>query len=138
MKKTLLILATISTLFVFSSCDHSRRSYYHEDDMYVYHLVDQEGFGVGDVRYTCDDGYSFDYTTGSGAFYFYDGDDCDIELHLANVDSARDRLYIEDAFGHGARGIEYICDNGDEGYTNRNGRFYFDNIERYDVCTFLL
>ena len=139
MKKYISIITTIVAIFAFSGCDGNHSRYIEDDyDAYAYHLVDQDGYGVADVRYTCDEGRHYDFTSGGGTFYFYDGEDCELELQINEVDSVRDRLYIEDDFGHGVRGIDYSCKNGDEGYTNRNGQFLFDNINRYDLCTLYL
>jgi len=140
MKKIVIFLVTFLALFTFVGCDgydeYSDRGYY--DDENRLYLVDQDGFAVSNIRYTCDDGRAFERTSRDGAFFFFDNEDCELELDIRDVDSRVDSLFIEDNLGEGIEGVKYFCDNGDEGRTDRNGHFYFDNEERNDVCTLLL
>ena len=136
MKKYLPISAILLALFTFVGCDGYRDGYYDGENKLF--IIDQDNRAVSDIRYSCDNGRKYEYTNRDGAFYFYDNEDCALELELKFVDSRIDDLFIEDNYGDGVDGIRYFCDNGDEGRTDRNGHFYFNNRERDDVCTLIL
>jgi len=135
MKKNLIVVFAFIALFIFSGCDGYRDGYYNDENRF--YLIDQDGFSVSGVPYSCDSGRTYEVTNRDGAFYFYDGDNCDLELKIRTVDSRIDKLFIEDSLG-GVEGIRYFCDNGDEGRTDRYGHFYFENRERDDMCTLIL
>jgi hypothetical protein len=136
MKKYLFLLVSVMIVFILSGC----HSTVYSDDERRYHLVDQDKFGVADIKYTCDQ-HTIDYTDSSGGFYFYPGDDCGLKLDIT-VDSMEDELYIENNAGEGINGIYYECESGlfgrTEHYHARDGHFEFDNIDESDVCTFKL
>ena len=137
MKKRFILFITFLAVFTFVGCDGYEDRGYYDDENRLY-LIDQHGFAVSNIRYTCDNGKHFEKTSRNGAFYFFDNEDCDLQLDIRDVDSRIDNLFIEDSVGDGVEGIRYFCDNGDEGRTDRNGHFYFDNVERDDICTLIL
>ncbi len=130
----MLILSGVSAL-VLSGCGGGS-SDYNETEI-RFHLVDQDGFGVSDILYTCD-GINYDVTDGSGGFYFYPGDACSLELAFPIVDSLNDNLFIIDDDGFSVQGIYYECTSGWDGYTDIDGYFEFDNVFEDDICTFEL
>ncbi len=135
MKKFIFLSITIFAVLALNGCGSSSDDYYNDE--IKYHVVDQDGYGVADIRYTCD-GNSVELTDGSGGFYFYPNDDCTLQLELRIVDSTVDDLYIEDDGGAGISGIKYECTSGTFGCTESNGHFEFDNVGEADYCTFQL
>jgi hypothetical protein len=132
MKKILFILISAIAIFSLNGCD-SGTDY---DDEIRFHLVDQEGYGVSDIRYTCD-GETIEKTDGSGGFYFDLNTDCSLQLDIT-VNSTEDKLFIENDDGIGVRDIAYECTSGLFGRTDRDGHFEFDNVAESDICTFQL
>ena len=135
MKKLLFLFISAVAVLALSGCGSSSDNYY--DDEIKYHVVDQDGYGVADIRYTCN-GNTVELTDGSGGFYFYPNDDCTLQLELRIVDSTVDDLYIEDNAGAGVSNIYYTCESGTFGRTERDGHFEFDNVGGTDYCTFQL
>ncbi len=133
MKKRVLILISAIAVLLLNGCG-SGTDYY--DDEIRFHLVDQDGYGVADIRYTCD-GETVYRTDGSGGFYFYPNDDCSLELDIT-VDSTEDDLFIENDAAVGVADIPYECTSGLFGRTDRDGHFEFDNVDGSDICTFQL
>ena len=134
MKKFMSMLLAGVAIVVLSGCGGGG-DYYEE--AIKFHLIDQNGFGVGDILYTCD-GVHYDVTDGSGGFYFYPYDDCSLELEFPIVDSLIDDLFIIDDNGFAIQDIYYECTSGLFGYTDFYGYFEFDNIYATDTCTFEL
>ncbi len=138
MKKFILLMVSAVAVLALSGCGSS--NYYDDYDEEIrYHLVDQDGYGVSDIRYTCDGG-TVEVTDGSGGFYFYPNNDCSLQLDIT-VDSTQDDLYIENNAGRGVSNIPYECTSGLFGRTDRDGHFEFDNVyseDNEDICTFQL
>jgi hypothetical protein len=134
MKKFIYIFIAAIAILSLSGCTTSWDDDYDE---IKYHVVDQNGHGVSDIRYTCN-GHSIEKTDGSGGLYFYSRDDCTLELELSVVNSTVDTLYMENDDGVGVRNIPYECESGLFGRTDINGNFKFDNINETDFCTFRL
>ena len=136
MKKRILLLgAVLSISAILTGCgtDDVVDDVAPKDAIYV---IDQNGQSVGGIPYTCIDGNN-GVTDGNGAFYFWVGTKCDLELDVPVADSLVDILHLEDDYGT-VEGVNYICDNGDFGQTNSAGIFNFDNTNNIDVCTFNL
>jgi hypothetical protein len=145
MKKSIVILSLISSIFLFSGCssysDGYEDGYYdgareHSDKMISLFLIDKGGFSVDHVKYSCVDEnnhYTGTYlTTPSGEFSFYVGERCTFEL-VGLDGTPDDPLFIEDDRGRGKGDIPYECSEGDAGFTTDNGSF--DYIAD-DNCTF--
>jgi len=120
----------VGVVFLFNGCSLD------DHDENRYHLVNQNGYGIANVKYVCS-GRAVHLTDGSGGFYFYEKDDCSLKLDLA-VDSVRDFLFIENDHAQGIANIPYECDSGKFGRTDIRGHFEYDNIYQNDVCTFQL
>jgi len=133
MRSILFIFFSIIAILSINGC--STGTNYHDNEI-RFHLVDQDGYGVSDIRYTCD-GETVEITDGSGGFYFYPNDDCSLQLDIT-VNSTEDTLYIENNDGIGVEDIPYECTSGLFGRTDRDGHFEFDNIDESDICTFQL
>jgi hypothetical protein len=131
MKRILFILVSAIVVLSLNGC--STGTDYHDDEI-RFHLVDQDGYGVANIRYTCD-GETIERTDGSGGFYFYPNDDCSLQLDIT-VDSTEDELFIENDHGMGVSNIPYECTSGLFGRTDIDGYFEFDNIDESDICTF--
>lgn len=131
MKRFMFLMVWTVAVLALSGCGSSSEY----DDERRYHLVDQDGYGVSDVRYTCN-GETVHLTDASGGFYFYNNDDCSLQLKLSRVDSQEDDLYIEKDSGKGVKNIKYECESGLFGRTDKNGHFEYDNVYGEDICTF--
>ncbi|WP_295421074.1 hypothetical protein [Sulfurovum sp.] len=135
MKKLLFLAISAVAVLALSGCGGSSDDYYIDE--VKYHVVDQDGYGVADIRYTCD-GNTIELTDGSGGFYFYPNDDCSLQLELSIVDSTIDDLFIENDAGGGVSNISYECTSSLFGRTDIDGHFEFDNVYKDDICTFQL
>lgn len=137
MKKTIFmtILGLVSALVMTGCGGSSSTQDYVEDIKEISFLVDQDGYSVSGIDYDCVSGGGT--TANDGSFFFYPGERCTFYLDLPTVDSTIDILHLEDTVG-GLVDVEYICENGDFGYTNDLGRFNFDNLYADDECDFFL
>ncbi len=135
MKKFILLMVSAAAVLALSGCGSSD---YYDYDEEKYNVVDQDGNGVADIKYTCDGG-TVEVTDGSGGFYFYPNDDCSLKLELSVVDSEIDDLFIEYR-REGMSNIKYECESepGVIRRTDSNGHFEFDNVYEADICTFQL
>jgi len=97
-------------------------------------ILDQNGFSVAGLEYTCN-GVDFFTTQNDGGLIFFPGEKCELTLSAPLVDSVIDDLFIVDAFQVPLVSLNYNCANGDIGLTDQNGHFYFDNVYSPDVCS---
>jgi hypothetical protein len=133
MKKFMFLVVSLVAVFALSGCGGDSDDYNDYDDKRKFHLVDQDGYGISDIKYTCD-GDRVRVTDGSGGFYFYPNDHCTFELDIA-LDLEEDRLYIANDDYRSVGGVPYTCTSGLAGQTDRDGYFKF---YEGDICTFQL
>ena len=105
------------------------------DETYLF-MVDNDGFAVADVYYTCVDSFGdfigdF-YTRADGGFLFEPGENCTFDL-IGYNGTPGDELHIEDIAQNPKEGIPYTCLGGDFGRTFGDGSFDY-MID--DSCTF--
>lgn len=137
MKRNLILIGAIFSLLTFTGCGGGSSTEYSTDVKDTIYLVDSEGFSVSGIDYVCDD--NIVYTTGyDGSMSFYPGDTCSLYLDYPIVDSEIDSLQLLYYDDRGVQDLEYDCVNGDFGFTDFNGGFYFDNVYSNDTCTFFL
>ncbi len=101
-------------------------------------LIDQDGYSLGGVPYSCDSGSGV--TAPNGEFTFYPPDDCifDFTGFDGNYDNdpyVDDIIYIVDDLDDGKGGIDYDCYSFGAGTTYGDGSFDYD-ID--DECVFYL
>jgi len=138
MKKiTGLALAGV-TLFALNGCGGGGGDYVPpppSDETYLF-LVDNGGFAVADVHYSCVNSFGdfigdF-YTRYDGRFLFRPGEDCTFDF-IGYDGTPGDELYIEDDLQNPKEGIPYTCFGGDFGRTFADGSFDY-MVD--DSCTF--
>lgn len=101
-------------------------------------LIDQNGFSLGGIPYTCDSGSGV--TAPNGEFTFYPPDNCTFDFlgyngNYTNDPFVDDIIYIVDDLDVGKGGIPYDCRSFGGSTTFGDGSFDYD-ID--DVCTFYL
>lgn len=99
-------------------------------------LIDQDGYSLGGVPYSCDSGGGV--TAPNGEFTFYPPDNCTFDfLGLdGNYDFnpyVDDIIHIVDDLDNGAGGVVYDCASFGASTTFGDGSFYYDMD---DICTF--
>ena len=101
---------------------------YPEASMYTLFLRDEEGYALGGVPYYCvnpEGAVTPEYVTApNGEFSFYAGERCTFDFYGFGG-TPDDPLFIEDDVGDGKGDIHYVCDGGDNGVTDRFGRFEY-------------
>jgi len=138
MKKLMgLVLAGVA-VFALSGCGGGDDYYYYyEDDLTTLFLIDQDGFSLGDVPYSCDGGRTY-YTRSNGEFSFYPREECtfDFDGYIGNYEDdpiTDDIIYIVDYLDYGKGGIPYECASFGVGSTYSDGSFDYDEN---DECVF--
>ena len=140
MKKCMLLVVSIVTVFALNGCGGVVDDYYYSYDLTTLFLIDQNGLSLEGVPYTCDSRPT-QYTAPNGEFSFYPGENCTFDfLGLAdgnynNDPITDDIIYIVDYLDYGKGGIPYDCASFVAGTTYGDGSFEYD-ID--DVCVFYL
>jgi len=138
MRRVILFFSAIAAMLTINGCDGSYASGYDDGyydgatkDLVTLYLVDEYGYGVGNIPYECIDAYGEivyrDRTYANGEFSFEIGDRCTFDLY-GFAGSTRDPLYIVDIDGFGKDDIPFYCDNGNafsESVTDFDGFFAY-------------
>ena len=142
MKKLMLLLTVMLTVFVVNGC-----STYHDDDYYsdydsdrvtTLFLEDEQGFSYGGIPYKCDSMTRWSTTKRNGEFTFIEPDTCTFNLNgLEGVfgDSLDEVVRIVDYTHEGKGNIPYECSSFGASSTYSDGSF---NYDENDQCTFHL
>jgi hypothetical protein len=121
-----------AAVFLLSGCGDTEFVYVDpEPELVSLFLVDEFGYGIDHVPYTCVDAYDEiivdDITTIDGEFTFVPGDRCTFDLFGFPGDRVIP-LYIVDIDWFGKDDIPYECDNGVDitsGITDFDGWFAY-------------
>jgi len=126
MKKVAGFLSAAVAVIGLSGCDGEGSSYEHTYYLQTYDDHYDEYVGVPDVYYEC--GSYVGYTGSHGGFRMNDGDVCTFydlddrvsyEYHILYLGANSNGIV-------GLAGVDYSCDSGYRGTTDRDGAFAFD------------
>ncbi len=143
MRKLIILIFSVVTVFVLSGCGGSDNYYYEDvynDGLTTLFLIDQDGFSYAGVPYKCDSMVDWSRTAYNGEFSFYPGENCEFDFlglygNYADDPYVDDIVYIVDDLYYGKGDIPYECASFGVGYTYGDGSFDYD-ID--DQCVFYL